>query len=90
MSWIDKILGHDKQDNAERIQAFIDNYVHVVKSDLIDDTYYWYDRDSNTFICQGQSDEEIRSNLQDFWQGHIFVINDHMLVGPQFDQLIKL
>lgn len=73
--------------DGEREQLFRDR-IHVVRSEEIDNTYYWYDADSGEFIAQGRTDEEIRTVLRQCWQDHVFVISDrYMVMGPDFDCL---
>lgn len=63
--------------------------LHRVRSEQIGSTFYWYDADTDQFIAQGETDDEIRAGLQQNWRDHIFVISEeHMIMGPDFDQLV--
>jgi len=78
-----------RRDNHTDIPNEVLDRLHVVRSEQVEDTFYWYDADSDEFIAQGQTDEEIRAVLRHRWADHIFVIsNQHMLVGPDFDHAI--
>lgn len=79
-----KNLASDREMQQDFFQR-----LHLVKSEKIDEVFYWYDAETGQFIAQGQTDDEIRTALRQNWRDHIFVISEqHMIMGPDFDQLI--
>lgn len=70
--------------------AELDKLIHIVKQEKYDETYYWFDRDSDAFLAQGRNMEEIRKVLQQRFRNHVFVLNENeMLHGPEFDRVIN-
>ena len=84
------MFGFGKNSSVDQdLQDHFAQRLHRVRSEKIDDTFYWYDADTDQFITQGQTDAEIRTGLQQNWTDHIFIISrQHMIMGPDFDQLI--
>lgn len=84
MSWF------KKQSDDQELHDYFSQRLHRVRSEQIEGIFYWYDADTDQFITQGKTDDEIRSGLQQRWQEHIFVIGEHhMIMGPGFDQMIE-
>lgn len=62
--------------------------IHTVKEETIGDIIYWFDAETDKFITQGVTHDDIISTLKQHYIGHIFLINDtEMLAGPNFDVL---
>ena len=62
--------------------------IHTVKEETIGDIIYWFDAETDKFITQGATHDDIISTLKQHYIGHIFLINDtEMLAGPNFDVL---
>jgi len=60
--------------------------IHTVKEETIGNTIYWFDAETDKFITQGATHDDIISTLKQHYIGHIFLINDtEMLAGPNFD-----
>ena len=60
--------------------------IHTVKEETIGDIIYWFDAETDKFITQGATHDDIISTLKQHYIGHIFLINDtEMLAGPNFD-----
>jgi hypothetical protein len=48
--------------------------------------YYWYDNDSEDFLAQGRTWEEVVGVLRERFPDHIFVLNNReMIMGPEFE-----
>jgi hypothetical protein len=48
--------------------------------------YYWYDNDSDDFLAQGRTWEDIVDVLRSRFPDHIFVLNSReMIMGPEFE-----
>ena len=79
-----------KQAVEEAEIAALDKLIHIVKQEKYDGIYYWFDRDSDEFLAQGRTMEEIRSVLQQRFRDHVFVLNENqMLHGPKFDEVVN-
>lgn len=80
---------HVKQSIEEEAIAELDKRIHIVKQEKYEEMYYWFDRDSDQFLAQGRTMDEIRNVLQQRFRDHVFVLNENqMLHGPKFDEVI--
>lgn len=78
------------RNRDSHVDPLLDQRLHIVRADQIGDVFYWYDQESGAFLLQGRTDSDIRSQLQQYWTDHIFVISaTHMIMGPDFDQAIE-
>ena len=81
-----------KKELAERLS----NLIHYVEQEKHNDCYYWFDKETDQFLAQGNTDEEIKQHLNSRFKGHIFVLDENRaLFGPDLktvslDQLSKL
>ena len=58
--------------------------IHRIKQEQHGDVYYWFDADTDSFLAQGRTDEEIRKHLLSRFKGHIFFIDDKkVMAGPE-------
>jgi hypothetical protein len=60
--------------------------IHVVKVEQYGDITYWFDNDTDQFIAQGKTDDEIISVLKSRFSEHIFILpaQEKILTGPEF------
>jgi hypothetical protein len=81
-TWITvRVITH----NREHIREQLDKVIHAVKIEKVGDMLYWYDQDSNEFLAQGKTREEIISVLKYRFNNHIFILDDEsILQGPEF------
>jgi len=92
------LLGTRKQVVAERAELVskITKLIHYVNQEKHGNCYYWFDKETDQFLGQGQTDEEIKQHLKSRFQGHVFVLDDNRaLFGPELkvvalDQLPRL
>lgn len=60
--------------------------IHTVKEETIGNVIYWFDAETDKFIGQGATHDDIIDILKKHYLGHIFLISDtEMLAGPNFD-----
>jgi hypothetical protein len=61
---------------TERVKLLkhLNNIIHQVKIETIGDIEYWYDKDTNNFLGQGKTLEEIISILKARFPDHLFLI----------------
>lgn len=70
--------------------AELDKLIHIVKQEKYEETYYWFDQDTDAFLAQGRNMEEIRTVLKQRFHNHVFVLNpEQMLHGPEFDTIVN-
>ena len=74
------------EEVVERISAI----THIVKVEQHGDVYYWWDNESDEFIAQGKTLEDIVEVVKKrFPQHYFFLNNDFILHGPDW-QLKRL
>lgn len=70
----------------QRFRDYLEQIIHVVKQEQDGDMYYWYDNDSDDFLAQGRTWEDIVGVLRERFPDHIFVLNNReMIMGPEFE-----
>jgi hypothetical protein len=73
-------------DFEQRFRQHLEHIIHVVKQERDGDMYYWYDNDSDDFLAQGRTWEEVVGVLRERFPEHIFVLNQReMIMGPEFE-----
>jgi hypothetical protein len=71
-----------REELVEKVVALI----HRVKQEQHGDVYYWFDSDTDAFLGQGKTTEEIRDHLMGRFKGHIFLIDDkRAMAGPKLE-----
>jgi hypothetical protein len=76
----------EKLELHEALVKKISDVVHPVKVEKHGDITYWFDADTDRFIAQGYTQEEIVEVLKKRWTKHIFIISpNEMMIGPNFD-----
>ena len=82
--------GKVKQDVEEELKEKISTITHIVKVEQHGDQFYWYDNDSDEFIAQGKTLEDIVAVIKQRFPTHFFFLNNDMLLhGPDW-QLKRL
>lgn len=70
----------------KELKEHIKKIVHNVNQERHGEVYYWFDADSDQFLAQGSTDEEIRQHLLSRFKGHVFILdNDRVLAGPALE-----
>ena len=78
------------KENEREIKEHLHSIIHSVKTEKHQDMLYWFDNETNEFIAQGKTVEEIASVLKQRWRDHVFFIDEeHIMAGPDFN-LIKI
>lgn len=63
----------------------ISEVVHAVKVEQHGEITYWFDADSDSFIAQGRTQDEIVQMLKQRFPKHIFIISpSEVMIGPEF------
>jgi len=80
---IELLTRKDVEAEKEKLVQKVMQQVHRIKQEKHGDLFYWFDADSDQFLAQGQTDEEIRKHLLGRFKGHIFLIdNEKAMAGP--------
>jgi hypothetical protein len=82
------LLNAHLENKLEARQEVIDQItkiVHYVSEERHGDVRYWFDKDTDAFLGQGVTDDEIKSHLLERFKSHIFVIpeQDIAMIGPE-------
>lgn len=92
-----RILG-SRKDAAEEREELIQEVakkIHQVKQEKHGEAFYWFDADTDQFLAQGCTDEEIRVHLLERFRGHIFLLDEkRAMAGPELklmpiDQIVN-
>ena len=79
-----------KDKLVEEVVEQISAITHIVKVEQHGDVYYWWDNESNDFIAQGKTLEEIVDVVKKRFPHHYFFLNNGFILhGPDW-QLRRL
>jgi hypothetical protein len=75
----------NKLEARNEIVEQISKIVHYVNEERHGDVRYWFDKDTDAFLGQGVTDDDIKSHLKERFKSHIFVIpeQDIAMIGPE-------
>jgi len=75
----------NKLEARQEVIDQITKIVHYVSEERHGDVRYWFDKDTDAFLGQGVTDDEIKSHLLERFKSHIFVIpeQDIAMIGPE-------
>ena len=71
------------QQRNETIK-YITSRIHEVRVEKNKDVEYWYDNDTNEFLAQGRTKEEIYQIIKARFNGHVFLCDDGVVTGPDY------
>jgi hypothetical protein len=75
----------EKQQMQREVMEVLESIVHIVKMEKHGDITYWFDKDSDQFLAQGETTAEIIFMLKQKFPTHLFLVNDKFLfAGPEF------
>lgn len=80
-----KVHLENKLEARNEMVEKISKIVHYVNEERHGDVRYWFDKDTDAFLGQGVTDEEIKSHLKERFKSHIFVLpeKDIAMIGPE-------
>lgn len=77
-----------KIEEVENIRKKLHKIIHAVKVETHGEMTYWFDSETDQFLAQGRTRDEISQHLKERFSGHIFLINEDtetgILAGPDF------
>jgi hypothetical protein len=90
LRWLVLPVLQARRDREDQEIAQLEQRVHIVKQEVINDIIYWYDNDDGAFLAQGRDHDQIVAVLEQRFPQHIFVINEtQMIMGPKFNEVIQ-
>lgn len=84
-----------KAEEREELVQQVAKKIHQVKQEKHGELIYWFDEETDQFLGQGCTDEEIRVHLLERFKGHIFLLDEkRALAGPELklmpiDQIVN-
>lgn len=73
----------DELPNREELAKQVLKMMHRVKQEQHGEIFYWFDADTDAFLGQGTTDDEIKEQLKQRFKGHVFLLDDdRALAGP--------
>lgn len=80
----------DKTQRYEAVKKYLDRIIHRVEVEVVNDITYWFDKDSNAFLGQGQTVEDIIEVIKQRFPDHIFLLPTEEVVTANTDwKLVK-
>jgi hypothetical protein len=73
-----------RETNVELRQELtkrLDEIIHRVREEQVDDTIYWYDQDNGKFLAQGHNQEEIIAVIRTRFPDHIFYLENNQIIA---------
>jgi hypothetical protein len=64
------------EEEKEELKDKLTKLIHVVKPEKHGDMIYWFDYDTDAFLGQGHTDEEIIAQIKARFPSHIFIIDE--------------
>jgi hypothetical protein len=86
-SVISAVISNHYQTKMELYKNTVDDIrqrIHLVKQEKYGDMHYWFDMETNTFIAQGLTFDEIAAKLKAQFMDHVFITEKFSLEGPDF------
>ncbi len=73
-----------RETNVELRQQLtkrLDEIIHRVREEKVDNTIYWYDYDDGEFLAQGHNQDEIIAVLRSRFPDHMFYLESNQIIG---------
>jgi len=69
----------------DSIKEVLNDIVHEVKIENNGPIYYWFDKDTDVFLGQGKSEDELINHVKARFPNHMFIIPEKgVLAGPEW------
>jgi len=72
------------EDRVERLK-YLNSIIHDVKIEHQGEMEYWFDKDSDQFLGQGKTIDEIASVLKSRFPDHVFLLGEKGGIGSKTD-----
>ena len=94
------IIGHfERRLNAqindiEELKTKISKLIHVVKVEKYGNIVYWFDAETDQFLAQGLTRDDIAEHLRQRFKGHVFLLDEEsergFITGPDYKLVQQL
>lgn len=74
-------------EDDKKILKNLDQIVRYVRLEHNNGIEYWFDGENNQFLAQGRTREEIISVLRSRFPKYIFLLDNKVLIGPEFNEV---
>lgn len=83
-------MSNDKEQRYAAVKQYLDRIIHRVDVEIVNGITYWFDRDNNVFLGQGQTVEDIIEVIKQRFPDHIFLLPTEEVVTANTDwKLVK-
>jgi hypothetical protein len=80
----------NKEQRYAAVKQYLDRIIHQVEVEVVNGVTYWFDRDNNAFLAQGQTNEDIIAVIKQRFPDHIFLLPTEEVVTANTDwKLVK-
>ena len=75
------------EERTEIVQR-VSKLIHTIKKEQHGEVSYWFDEETDQFLGQGRTEDEIRMHLLTIFKGHIFILDEkRALAGPGLETI---
>ena len=83
-------MAKEREQEVNRVKAYLDRIIHRVEVEVVNGVTYWFDKDNNAFLGQGQTVDEIIAVIRQRFPTHIFLLPTEEVVTANTDwKLVK-
>jgi hypothetical protein len=73
------------KDMHDQLRIRLDELIHNVEIETVDEVEYWYDADTKVFLGQGKTFDDVVDHLNSRFPDHIFILKDKgILNAPEW------
>lgn len=69
----------------DTVRSKLDSIIREVNVETHKGITYWFDKENDKFLAQGETLDEIRAVLKQRFPKNIFVLGQNLYVGPEFN-----
>jgi hypothetical protein len=86
LSLITRHLDRPTKEDYQRLKQQIAKMVHFVREERHGEINYWYDEQTDEFLVQGASTDQLVEQARARFPTHVFIIDDctHTISGPDW------
>lgn len=75
---------------SEKVKDHLNKIIHEVSVEKHGEMEYWFDKETDQFLGQGKTVEEITAHVKSRFPDHIFVLPKGVLCAPKWEFTEKL
>jgi len=85
---------HSHMEEVDELKEKISKLIHPIKVEKHGDMTYWFDAETDQFLAQGLTRDDIADHLKQRFKGHVFLLSEGpetgILAGPDYKLVQKL